>query len=136
MFFLKNCVYTPGFSEQDTIGGFELIAPFMLDAVTKAFASEERGADATDTWDLANDIMMCNLHFIIAALEMKRRHNNGTLVFSELAEDYKFDCIRKTMACKGFDVDPLMEFYGLANGGMDGIDFMDIEDGPNVWTIQ
>jgi hypothetical protein len=129
--FLHNCPFTPTAAESHAIGGFELIETAMAAALETAYTKEERGVDGTVNYDFANDLMILNLHFAIAEYR-----NDGSLTLTEMKENYKVDCIRKTMALQGFDIDPLLNYYGLTTASVDGINYMDIEGEDNDFIVE
>lgn len=133
--FLFNCHHEPTSSEISTIEAFDLIAPAMNMLAAKAFAAERKGKKDDKDWETANEIMMFNLQMVIAAQDMKKQLIWGTFDVIKLYEKYKINCARKHFACKGFDIDPLLAHYGLTAIGTDGINFMNLEDGDNVWEI-
>lgn len=134
--FIPSCYHEPTISEISTFEAFDLISPAMNALVAKAFAGEKRGKNEDEKWETVNEIMMFNLQMVIASQDMKKQLAwDGTFDINKIEEKYKINCARKHFACKGFDIDPLLQHYGLTKLGLTGLDFMSLEDSDNVWEI-
>lgn len=132
--FIPNCLYTPTVTDVLVNGAFDLISPDILELLVNATNGEQYGEDRAQDRQLSVQIIILNLHLQVAHNEMVALNAQGLLDMDALHEKYKIDCIRKTLACKGYDIDPLVDYYGLSPHGLDGVDYMGIEN-DNVWEI-
>jgi len=118
------------FSAYDTIG------EDMLTIIEKAYSADQRGKKiGEDLWDQVNDINYLIVYFYIIRNYIIANDLTSTSDINDTKDTYKIDCIRKHFACFGFDIDPLLNVYGIVPGSTLGIDYAELETGDNPFEI-
>lgn len=135
----NNCqLIEPTFFEYLLLDSTDLLESNLISIINTAYSYDEQGKDslANDKWDLANDIIYLIIYSMIIKNDVLIKLKNGEEIqFDEFSETWKLDCIRKHFACSGFDIDSMLELFGFKRTGNDGIDFMSISSGTNIWEI-
>lgn len=135
----RNCqLIEPTFYEWLVLDLTDLLESDIISIINSAYTYDEQGKDslANEKWDLLNDIIYLNVYLTIIKQDTLIKLSNGEEIdFDDFNETWKIDCIRKHFACSNFDIDPILEVFGFVRSGNDGIDYMSISLGTNIWEI-
>ncbi|HEY8363958.1 MAG TPA: hypothetical protein VIK84_00170 [Haloplasmataceae bacterium] len=135
----NNCqLIEPTLFEYLVLDSTDLLENDLISIINTAYSYDEQGKDslANDKWDLANDIIYFIIYSTIIKKDVLIKLSKGEEIdFDDFNERWKIDCIRKHFACNNFDIDSILELFGFKRTGNDGIDFMSISSGTNIWEI-
>lgn len=140
--FIRNCDIHLSQLEQMHIDAFKVIDTELKTATGKAYKAETFGKTLTskENWDYAFSLMIFQLLLTIIKARVDDDTNNG---IRKSADDYwnyyMIKCWRKKFNCKGFNINTLLEVYGLDYTTLSissGIDFDLINSGSNPIIVQ
>jgi hypothetical protein len=135
----NNCqLIDPTLFEQLLLDNTNLLENVLISNINLGFNYDEQGKDslANEKWDLVNDIIYFSIYSMIIKQDVLIKLSRGEEIdFDDFNEKWKIDCIRKHFACSGFDIDSMLELFGFKRSSNDGIDFMSISLGTNIWEI-
>lgn len=144
-----NCCGTDVTPGQEIIAQYyEEASPWIFNLMDQAFAAAIYGKDPQVYYNRTNDF-----HYLLALMLIIRKRrleyvalNGVDQTVDYWYETYNLACITRTFMCKGYDIAPLLDIFGLnpisgrpVLGGintspcppaLDGIDYMHIESGP------
>jgi hypothetical protein len=134
--------------EQVTLDSYDSIEPYLKVYIDKAIKLDEYGISdkASIIWEEGNKIVyLVQYLYIVRDIILKDYQSCSLETYEYYKEEFKLDCIRKTLSCMSipFDVDGLYSSFGLNNNfGFDGISFMAIQEddspaceNPLIFTV-
>ncbi len=138
MLVLKSSPLNPTVYEKLLKSAFESVKErvmVLLDKANTLDAIGRRDLSLTQ-FNTANDYHYVIWYFtLIKMWQIAEVTKGNTVTLADIEEKYDLECVKTSLACRGVAIKDLLAMFGFVEG-QDGINYMDISIGTNVWQIQ